>query len=123
MSIAVDHGRLAATIEDYGPGYLLTVSPDAAIKAVMVEPVTANGTIVIEAPGNSSVRNIGHNPTVTVLFPPTEPKGFSLLVDGTAHADGDTVTITPTSAVLHRPAAHADGPPPPDGCGHDCAPL
>jgi len=25
--------------------------------------------------------------------------------------------------VLHRPASHADGPPAPDGCGNDCAPL
>jgi hypothetical protein len=30
---------------------------------------------------------------------------MTLLVDGTAAAEGDDVRITPTSAVLHKPAS------------------
>ena len=60
---------------------------------------------------------------MTLVFPPREPRGFTLLVDGTAEVAGDDVRITPATAVLHRPASHADGPPAPDGCGNDCAPL
>ena len=61
--------------------------------------------------------------------PPPLPKGFTLLVDGTAEVAGEDVRITPSGAVLHRPGMHADGPPPPasagdqTGCGNDCAPV
>jgi hypothetical protein len=64
---------------------------------------------------------------VTLVFPPREPKGFTLLVDGTAEVAGDDVWITPATAVLHRPASHAEGPSPPQsageqtgGCENDC---
>ena len=80
----------------------------------VVEYEMADGALVLVAPGNGSVANVDANPTVTVLFPPSAPRGFTLLVDGTAQASGDDVRVTPTSAVLHRPADHADGPPPPE---------
>jgi hypothetical protein len=60
---------------------------------------------------------------VTLLVPPRERRGFTLLVDGTAEVTGDVARVRPATAVLHRPAAHADGPPPPEGCGHDCRPV
>jgi hypothetical protein len=47
---------------------------------------------------------------VMLVFPPSKPDGFSLIVDGEAAVDGDGagdgdgVTVTPTWAVLHRPA-------------------
>ena len=41
---------------------------------------------------------------VVLLFPPIEADGFSMIVDGEAEVNGDGVVVTPTWAVLHRPA-------------------
>lgn len=123
MSIPVDVAELASALEGFGVGYLLTASAHGAVKAVTVEPDLVDGTLVVAGPGRGSLANAGVNPVVTVLFPPLEQRGYTLLVDGTATVAGDDVQVTPTGAVLHRPGAHADGPPAPDGCGHDCHPV
>jgi hypothetical protein len=61
---------------------------------------------------------------VSLLYPVRTPGDYSLIVDGTATivGDGDTprLQITPTKAVLHRPAAQPD---PSSACGADCVPL
>src|SRR5690606_3230615 len=98
-------------------------SGDGRVKAVTVEPVVAEGVLEVVGPGRGTVGNIEANPTITPLFPPAAERGYTLLVDGTAEVSGDDVRVTPASAVLHRPAAHADGPPAPDGCGADCKPV
>lgn len=123
MSIPVDVADLAQALEGFGAGYLLTVSAQGLVKAVTVEPEVVDGALVVSGPGRGSIANIGVNAAVTVLFPPREPRGFTLLVDGTAEVAQDTVRVTPAGAVLHRPASHADGPPAPDGCGQDCHPV
>lgn len=122
MSIPVDVAELAETLSGFGPGYLLTTS-DGRIKAVTVEPTTVGGVLVLEGPGSGSCGNAGRNPLVTLVFPPIEPRGYTLIVDGEARVAGDDVTVTPTHAVLHRPAAHADGPVADGGCGQDCTPV
>lgn len=122
MSIPVDVAELAATLAGFGPGYLLTTS-GGRIKAVTVEPTTVDGVLCVESPGRGSCGNADRNPVVTLVFPPIEPRGYTLIVDGDASVAGDDVTVTPTHAVLHRPAAHADGPVADDGCGHDCKPV
>jgi hypothetical protein len=123
MSIPVDVQDLAAALAGFGAGYLLTTGGDGRVKAVTVEPEVVDGVLVVTGPGRGSRRNIAENPVVTVLFPPTEPRGFTLLVDGTAELDGEDARVTAAGAVLHRPSSHSDGPPPPDGCGHDCRPV
>ena len=60
---------------------------------------------------------------MTVLFPPLEQRGYTLIVDGTAEVTDDGIAVRPATAVLHRPADHADGPAAPGGCGNDCAPV
>ena len=60
--------------------------------------------------GNTTGRNAAAHGAVTVLWPPREPTGYSLIVDGTAMVDGDQLRLTPNRAVLHRS---------PDGV-HDC---
>lgn len=125
MSIPVDVGELAGALRDFGAGYLLTVSEPGRVKAVSVEPELVDGALVVHGPGRGSSTNIAGNPAVTLLFPPPEPRGYTLLVDGTAEVDGDDVRVVPGHAVLHRPADHADGPPAPgaSSCGHDCHPV
>ena len=123
MSIPVDVGDLAQTLEEFGAGYLLTVTAAGTVKVVTVEPAVTDGVLLVHGPGKGTVANLADSSQVTLVFPPREPKGFTLLVDGTGEVAGDDVRVTPTGAVLHRPAGHADGPPAPDGCGHDCAPV
>jgi hypothetical protein len=123
MSIAVDVADLARALEDFGAGYLLTVSAASTVKVVTVEPTVTEGVLLVAGPGKGTLANLAGNSAVTLVFPPPEPRGFTLLVDGTAEVAGDDVRLTPTGAVLHRPASHADGPPAPDGCGNDCAPV
>ncbi len=123
MSIPVEVGDLAKALQGYGAGYLLTSSSTGTVKVITVEPTVVDGTVVVAGPGRGTLANLAANPAVTLVFPPLERRGFTLLVDGTAEARGDDVTVTPTGAVLHRPASHADGPPAPDGCGHDCHPV
>ena len=130
MSIPVDVGDLAVALEDFGAGYLMTASSEGTVKVVTVEPVATDGVLLVTRPGKGTVRNLADNTAVTLVFPPAEHKGFSLLVDGTGSVEGEDVRVTPATAVLHRPMIHADGPPPPasagdqtDSCGNDCAPV
>jgi hypothetical protein len=123
MSIPVDVADLAKALEEFGAGYLLTVSADATVKVVTVEPSVTDGVLLVTGPGKGTLANLAGHTAVTLVFPPQAPRGFTLLVDGTAEVAGDDVRVAPTGAVLHRPAGHADGPPAPDGCGHDCAPV
>jgi len=122
VSIPVEIGDITKALERFGSGYLLTTTEDR-VKVVTVDPVPDGAGLRIGAPGRGTLGNLAANPAVTLVLPPLEQHGYTMLVDGTATADGDDVVVTPTSAVLHRPAAHADGPLPPDGCGHDCAPV
>ena len=108
MSIPVALDDLASTLADFGPGYLLTVSVREGVgpKAVSVRPRLADGVLHLAGPGRGSVANASEYAAVTLLFPPVAEGGHSLIVDGTATADGEDLRVTPTSAILHRPADH-----------------
>lgn len=122
MSIPVGMGDLQRALQDFGSGYLLTTR-GGRVKVVTVDPESEGDTLVVAGPGRGTLANLAENPAVTLTFPPREPHGYTLLVDGTATVSGADVRVRPESAVLHRPASHADGPLPPEGCGHDCAPV
>jgi hypothetical protein len=122
MSIPVELSKLAEALVHRGTGYLLTSSPQGVVKAVTVEPALADGVLRCP-PSRGSATNLAANPRATLLFPPAEARGYTLLVDGTAVAEDDGISLTPTSAVLHRPADHADGPVSGEGCGNDCEPV
>ena len=102
MSVLVDLADLPERLQEFDRGYLLTTK-DGLVKAVSVRAVPEDGTLRVDTPGRGSVANVGVNATVTLLFPPLTNPGMSLLVDGTAVADGDDVVVTPTGAVLHKP--------------------
>jgi len=130
MSIPVEMARLAEALQDFGSGYLLTASADGRVKAVTVDP-ELDGGVLRCATSRGSAANLAANPQATLVLWPRQEHGFSLLVDGTAVAVDDAIELTPGSAVLHRPASHADGPAggvageavAGDGCGHDCTPV
>jgi hypothetical protein len=123
MSIKVDPQRLGEALAGFGSGYLLTTSGDGRVKVVTVDPEAAADGLVINGPGKGSAANIASNAQVTVLFPPREPHGYSLIVDGQAQGDADHAVVQVSGAVLHRPARHADGPVPAGSCDQDCQRL
>lgn len=123
MSIPVPIDELAQALGDFDLAYLLSVG-ETGVKVVSVVVEAGEDGLVVPTPSGGTARNVAGNPAVTVLCPPREVGGYSLIVDATALPHGDGFALTPTRAVLHRPAgeatpANAD----PTACGHDCVPL
>jgi hypothetical protein len=122
----VDVERLAAALPDYPFAYLITVDDDYRVHTVTVEPQLrsqTDGAIVdVGLIGGRTRQNLAHRRDVTLLWPPTEPGGYSLIVDGEAEVtdSGDETArlgVVPTRALLHR---EADSPSAAKGCLHDC---
>ncbi len=124
MSIPVDPTDLRTVCEDFGSAFLLSTS-SPRIKVVISDPrVDDDGCVRLPNPGAGTQANVAQNPNVTLAFWPREHHGYALLVDGVARVDADDLVVAPDHAVLHRPAAHADGGSATDGgCGQDCAPV
>ena len=114
MSIRVELDEVRTIAADQAPfAYLLTVSDDASPHAVAITPDIGEASITCEA-GKRSCANARARPNVSLLWPPSRPDDYSLIVDGAASVEGSTVRITPQRAVRHRPAP---------GGGSDCAPV
>jgi hypothetical protein len=122
MSIPVAIDDLAAAIEQYGWAYLLTVRDDLRAHIVAVRPAWDDAELVMEV-GRGTARNASERRAVSLCYPPAEPDGYSLIIDGDASMEGEFVMrFAPTGAVLHRPApAGFTGSV--TGCGNDCAPV
>ena len=124
MSVPVPLLRLQAAVEERGTsGYLLTVSDDGAPHAVHA-PVRWDDDVIVADVGKRSAANVAARPSVSLLFPVRAMGDYSLIVDGTAAVapsdSGQHVHVTPTRAVLHRPAVAPD---PSSSCTADCVPL
>jgi hypothetical protein len=129
----VDVKRLAAALTDYPFAYLITVGDDYRVHTVTVEPRLRDlpddpdgpGAIVdVGLIGGSTRTNLTHRRDVTLLWPPPEPGGYSLIVDGEAEvsdagAETARLGVVPTRALLHRDA-DPDSPEAAKGCLHDC---
>lgn len=122
MSVRVDLEQLGQTLRDYGSAYLLTVTDEHRPHAVAVAPVLRDGALRIDDPlGRRTRTNLEARPDVTLLWPPREAGGYTLICDGRVTVDGDTAEVVPSHAVLHRPADH--GTPSGGACGNDCVPV
>ncbi len=127
----VDVKRLAEALNDYPFAYLITVGDDYRAHTVTVEPRLRDlpegpdgpGAILdVGLIGGRTRNNLAHRRDVTLLWPPTEPGGYSLIVDGSAEVtdpadDAVRLGVVPTRALLHR---EADSPSAAKGCLHDC---
>jgi hypothetical protein len=119
----VDLDRLAAALPDFPFAYLVTVGDDYRVHTVTVEPRLRDGTVLdIGLIGGRTRENLSQRGDLTLLWPPREPGGYSLIVDGradVAESDAETVrlSVVPTRALLHRDAGSADAA---KGELHDC---
>lgn len=122
MNIDVSLRRLADSLTRYHFAYLLTVGDDERAHVVAVQPTLANDTLVIEDPGRKTHANLAAHPLVSLVWPPTDPSDYSLIVDGAGSMRDGKLVITPTRAVLHRPAT-PQVIPTGRGCASDCIEL
>ncbi len=116
---------LAEAISHYGrKAYLLTVAQDGPHTSHVT--IELRGSSIGCAVGESAGRNMARVPNVSLFWPPTEPGGYALIVNGSAAGErqptGVTMAeITLTKSVLHRPGPRpddSDGP-----CANDCRRL
>lgn len=127
MSVPVSLDRLREEMARFGSTpYLLTVTSDQRSHAVSVHvdwDGEGDDAGLVAETGRGTAANAAARPVVTLLWPPYEPGGYSLIVDGTAET-GERVKVRPQKAVLHRTASAPDGSVVPEGaCGNDCVPL
>jgi hypothetical protein len=122
MSIDVSLRRLADTVTRYHFAYLLTVGDNRRAHVVAVHPTLTNDTLVIEDPGRKTHANLSAHPLITLVWPPTDPSDYSLIVDGAGSLQDGNLVVTPTRAVLHRPAP-PQAIPIGRGCASDCIEL
>ncbi len=82
------------------------------------------GDALVTDVGARSAANAAARPMVALLYAERAAGDYSLIVDGHAVVVTDKTAprllITPTKAVLHRPAAAPD---PVSACTADCVPL
>ena len=131
MSIPVAIPDLQAKTAEYGWAYLLTVRDDSTPHIVAVGPRWDGGDLTMPV-GRGTFKNATTRTSITVCYPPLQPDGYSLIVDGTASAapnaegpeseGGASIRFTPSGAVLHRSAAPDFGGSA-TGCSNDCAPV
>ena len=107
----MDLAALEPVVAELGPEALLaTVTTDATPHVVSVLVTWRAGTIVMGA-GRRTTGNLATNSIATLVFPTVRDGGYRLIVDGRATVTGDELTLSPTSAILHRVAgAGGDGP-------------
>jgi len=103
MSIAVPLDELAVHLARHPWGYLVTVRDDGRAHSLAVPTQLVDGSLVA-AVGRGTAANAVARPGVTMIFPGASGDDMSLIVDGEARVDGDRIAVTPTWAVLHRPA-------------------
>ncbi len=119
MSVRVEITELADRIAVFGSTpFLMTTSESGRPHATHVVVAVVDGGLRCGV-GRKTAANAAARPTVSFLWPPTAPGGFSLIVDGDAEvveAETPTILVRATAAVLHRNASN-------DGYAADCVPL
>ena len=119
MSMKVELAELNERLREYGFAYLVTVGDQGGVHVLAVMPEPADGGLLIGGIGKHSIANASVRPDVTLVWPPTDEGGYSLIVDGTAKVGEGALTVAPVKAILHRPAPGADG----KRAGSDCQPV
>lgn len=110
MSHEVDPQGLDGACAPYGRSpFLLYANTDANARVNHVVVASISGpAVTISGFGRGIAKRITADDTtpLSLLWPPHEDGGYSLIADGTGEvsSDGEQLTITVHAAVLHRPA-------------------
>ena len=125
MTIRVELRRLESVARERGTAaYVLTVN-DAGAPHVVHAEIVVDAARLIAVVGARTADNARRRPRVSLLYPARDAANYSLIVDGLATidatADGTRLLVSPTRAVLHRPAPAPD--PSASPCGSDCIPI
>ena len=101
MSLPVALEELARRVEEFGPHpFLVTTSSDQRPHVTSVT-VDFDGARFSLGVGRTSSANVAASESVTLLWP--APRGpYALIVDCAGTVTGETLSVTPTRAVLHR---------------------
>ena len=104
---------LAEALAEYGgEAYLLTMTTDGPHTSSVAVELKDN--VIACTLGKSAAKNIAAMPNVSLFWPPREPGGYALILNGTAVAsNGARAEITLTKSVLHSASpspAGSDGP-------------
>ena len=117
VSVSVSLERLRDEVAHYGAHpFILTVS-DAGRPHAVAATVAWEGDDLVGGCGRSTAANATARPEISLLWPPLEAEGYSLIVDGVAEVDDQQIRLRPTKAVLHRSAPSPD---PLKACSSDC---
>lgn len=122
MGKQVDIVALADRLAEYRFAYLLTVGDNDRVHTSAVHPTVVGDVLVIPSASTRVQANALQRPAISLVWPPPRDDDYSLIVDGDAQAHGDELHISPTRAVLHRPAPRVT---PADGstCVSDCVEI
>jgi hypothetical protein len=111
VSVPVTLDQLREEVVRFGSApYLISVTSDGRPHAVSVT-VTWDGDELAADAGRTTLANAAERPSVSLLWSPVEPGGYSLIVDGLARVDAaaERVVVQPGKAVLHRSRSEAPG--------------
>ncbi|MDG2261928.1 MAG: pyridoxamine 5'-phosphate oxidase family protein [Actinomycetota bacterium] len=126
MSIKVELDEIASEMTSRPVSYLITTGDEGPPHLGAAAFRLVDGTLVTGA-GRTTRRHVASRSVVSCLWPPAEVGGYSLIIDGDAliagEGDDASIHITPTWAVLHRPAADPAAADPDADCTQDCRPL
>lgn len=127
MSIPVELAALREAIEAHERApYFLTVGDDGRPHGVQIEWSWRDDELELSV-GNRTAGNAKARMRVSLVWPPNDLGGYSLIVDGDVTntalrvegAGDNVVRMQPTRAVFHRPATR----PTTEGCDADCVPI
>jgi hypothetical protein len=113
---------LAEAVAHYGrSAYLLTIANDGPHTSFV--SVDLKGNVITCTIGKSAARNIASEPNVSLFWPPREPGGYALILNGTATGQRELSGVTRAEITLTKSVLHRAGPKPPDSdgpCLSDC---
>lgn len=106
--------------------YVLTVGDDGPHTSHSTVSLGADGTSLTGPLSKSAATNVGNQPAMSLFWPPLEPGGYGIIMNGTAQViatDGPDplASIALTKAVFHRPGT--PGPGHEGTCKSDCRPI
>jgi len=111
VSVRVTPEALAERTPGRPFAYLVTVGPDQSPHLVAVRVEVFGDSVRCASVGSTGTSNVVRSARATLLWPPIvdtestdEHRDYSLIADGSARIEGETVVVRVERAVLHRPA-------------------